>query len=130
MKPGITRWKMTPSYRGLPVTRSPLRGSVHDFSPVARPTKLDTVLGASLENSRTTMGPWFVSSVAWMSWPAWTFFIHSPGASAAGAEGVVGDGVELPVASFFSVESVSAEAEKVRHRRRALRILLFMGRAD
>jgi len=45
MKPGITRWKTTPSYSGV-VMGLPVAGSVHSRAPVASSTKFATVFGA------------------------------------------------------------------------------------
>src|SRR5258705_13197251 len=64
MKSGITRWKIRPSKKGLPVTVWPLLGSVHGFLPVARPTKLATVIGTWSPNRVQWMVPWLVSKVA------------------------------------------------------------------
>src|SRR3954463_7000748 len=66
MKPEMTRWKVVPSYRGL-VDFSPVRGSVHSFSPVARPTKFATVLGAWSGNNVRLMSPWLVCRVTFMA---------------------------------------------------------------
>ena len=66
MKPEITRWKVVPSYSGVEVF-SPVRGSVHSFSPVARPTKFSTVLGAWSGKRTRLMSPWLVCSVTFMA---------------------------------------------------------------
>src|SRR5690606_3676802 len=59
----MMRWKMTPSYSGF-VDTSPVRGCFHSLAPVARPTKLSTVMGAWLPNRLTLMSPRVVWIVA------------------------------------------------------------------
>src|SRR5215475_7079656 len=77
MKSGMTRWNSVPSYSGERF-RWLSRGSTHSFSPVARPTKLATVFGASLLKSFTTIGPLLVLMVAQRSLPASALLIHGP----------------------------------------------------
>jgi hypothetical protein len=62
----MTRWKITPEYRGA-LDCSFVRGSVQVFSPVARPTKFETVSGACSAKSSRRMSPRLVCSVASMT---------------------------------------------------------------
>src|SRR5713101_2850634 len=68
---------MVPSYSGF-FSFAFVLGLVHSFSPVASPTKLATVLGASFENKRTTMSPWVVWKVAYSSFPCSASFMNLP----------------------------------------------------
>src|ERR687891_2947240 len=70
MKSAMHRWKMVPSYSGVPDIFWRVFGWVHSFSPVANPTKVSTVLGASFAKSFTPIAPSLVSKVAYKSWPA------------------------------------------------------------
>src|SRR5437868_13441541 len=63
MKPGITRWNVRPLKNGLPVSVLP-PGFCHAFLPVARPTKLATVIGALSPSSSQWIVPIEVSIVA------------------------------------------------------------------
>src|SRR5215813_4557865 len=65
MKPGITRWKGTTSYSGLPWTFCPVLGLVQSLFPVARPMKLSTALGALSGNSSHFISPTVVCRMAW-----------------------------------------------------------------
>src|SRR5689334_9918423 len=62
MKLGIVRWKITPSYNGLPCIVRPVAGFFQSFLPVARPMKFSTVFGASLGNSSHFRSP----AVVWI----------------------------------------------------------------
>src|SRR5689334_6292216 len=68
MKPGITRWKVSPSKNGLLVSIEPVLGFCQGFLPVARPTKFATVIGALSANRSQWNVPMLVSIVA-LSWP-------------------------------------------------------------
>src|SRR5579864_6939577 len=46
MNPGITRWKIVPSYSGTPCLLAPLTGFFQSLVPLARPIKFSTPIGA------------------------------------------------------------------------------------
>src|SRR5579864_553335 len=46
MNPGITRWKIVPSYSGTPCLLAPLTGFFQSLVPLARPIKFSTPTGA------------------------------------------------------------------------------------
>src|ERR1035441_3862534 len=56
MKPGITRWNVSPLYNGR-LTRCWVFGSTHDLRPVASPRKFFTVTGACSSYSFSVMSP-------------------------------------------------------------------------
>src|SRR5271168_5252999 len=64
MNPGITRWKVVPSYSGLPCIFCLVSGLVQSLVPCARSIKLATVSGASFENNLQVIRPIVVSKTA------------------------------------------------------------------
>src|SRR5450755_1841653 len=64
MKPGITRWKMVPSYRGTPCFLACEMGLVQSLVPVAKPVKLATPMGALSGNRVQVSLPAVVSMMA------------------------------------------------------------------
>src|SRR5262249_35792001 len=65
MKPGITRWKITPSHSGLPCTFCAVPGMVQSLFPVGMSMKLSTALGAFSGNSSHFISPTVVCRMAW-----------------------------------------------------------------
>src|SRR5689334_12113705 len=115
MKPGITRWKVSPLKDGLPPSVLPL-GLCHAFLPVARPTKLATVIGALSANSSQWNVPRLVS-IAAVSGPlpgmSAVYVARSAAVggrtvlSAAGAAGVAGAAAAEPAAEPGSLPTGS-----------------------
>src|SRR5436305_9528879 len=64
MNPGMTRWKMVPSYSGTPCLLAPLTGFFQSFVPLASPMKLATPMGALSGNSVQFIFPAVVSITA------------------------------------------------------------------
>src|SRR6476661_6271518 len=64
MKPGMIRWKVRPSKNGVGLVRP--ASSRYSCSPLARPTKFATVLGAWSGKRVTLMSPWLVLRVTSM----------------------------------------------------------------
>src|SRR5437879_4845729 len=64
MNPGITRWKIVPSYSGTPCLVALLTGFFQSFVPEARPIKFATPMGALSGNSVHVILPAVVSMMA------------------------------------------------------------------
>src|SRR5579864_1186014 len=64
MNPGITRWKIVPSYSGTPCLLAPLTGFFQSLVPEAKPMKLATPMGALSGKSVQVILPAVVSIIA------------------------------------------------------------------
>src|SRR5579872_1111415 len=64
MNPGITRWKIVPSYSGTPCLLAPLTGFFQSLVPEAKPMKFATPIGALSGKSVQVILPAVVSITA------------------------------------------------------------------